>query len=91
MSGLEIAAAVFGIIGGIASATKMIANLRKLYLEKKNGRSSAARTISGTIEQRLNRLEEQLRISELALEQEAQELSRLNWGRYGKSLVQVAQ
>ena len=72
MSGLEIAAAVFGIIGGIASATKMITDLRELYLEKKKGRSCAARTVSGTIEQ--------LRISELALEQEAQELSRLKLG-----------
>jgi hypothetical protein len=91
MSGLEIAAAVFGIIGGIASATKMIKDLRELYLKRKNGRSSAARTISETIEQRLDRLEEQLRISELALEQEAQEVSRLNWGRHGKSSVQAVQ
>jgi hypothetical protein len=88
MSGLEIAAAVFSIIGGIATATKMITDLRKLYLEKKKGRSGAGQTVSETIEQRLDRLEEQLRISELALEQEARELSRLNWGRYGKSLVQ---
>jgi hypothetical protein len=91
MSGLEIAAAVFGIIGGIASATKMIKDLREMYLKRKNGRSSAARTLSETIEQRLDRLEEQLRISELALEQEAQEISRLNWGRYGKSSVQAVQ
>ena len=88
MTGLEIAAAIFGIIGGIASATKAIKDLRQLYLKRKNGTSSAARAISETIEQRLDRLEEQLRISELALEQQAHEISRLNRGGYGKSSAQ---
>jgi hypothetical protein len=87
MTGLEIAAAVFGIIGGIASATKAIKDLRQLYLKRKSGTSSAARAISETMEQRLDRLEEQLKISELALEQQAHEISRLNRGGYGKSSV----
>ena len=70
MSGLEVAAAVFGIVGGIASAYKLIADLRKQYeKKKKKGKSSAARTASATIEQRLKRVEDHLRSSEPVLVQ----------------------
>jgi hypothetical protein len=74
MSGLEVAAAVFGIIGGIATATKMASDLRELYVKKKKGKGGAAKSISETIEQRLGRLERQLSASETAL----QEYRRLN-------------
>ena len=67
MSGLKIAAAVFGIIGGIASATKLASGLRKTYRKKKNGKSSAAQSVSAKLERRLAWLEERLRLSEAAL------------------------
>ena len=68
MSGLEIAAAVFGIIGGIATTTKITSSLRKRYVEKKKGKNNSAQSVSETIEQGLERLEKQLRNSELALQ-----------------------
>jgi hypothetical protein len=68
MSGLEIAAAVFSIIGGIATTTKIASKLRKQYVDKKKDKSNSAQFVSGTIEQRLEQLEKQLRNSELALQ-----------------------
>jgi Na+/glutamate symporter len=68
MSGLEIAAAVFGIIGGIATTTKIVSKLRKQYVDKKKDKNNSAQSVSETIEQRLERLEKQLRNSELALQ-----------------------
>lgn len=68
MSGLEIAAAVFGIIGGIASTARVASSLRKRYVDKKKGKTNSAQSVSETIEQRLERLEKQLRSSELALQ-----------------------
>jgi hypothetical protein len=68
MSGLEVAAAVFGIIAGIGSATKMAKDLRTLFVERKRGKDSAARAASETIEQRLERLEKRLKASEAALQ-----------------------
>jgi hypothetical protein len=68
MSGFEIAAAVFSIIGGIATTTNVASKLRKRYVDKKKDKSNSAQSVSETIEQRLERLEKQLRNSELALQ-----------------------
>ena len=68
MTGFEIAAAVFGIIGAIATTTKIASDVRKRYVDKKKGKNNSARSVSETIEQRLERLEKQLRSSELALQ-----------------------
>jgi hypothetical protein len=68
MSGLEIAAAVFGIIGGIASTLRVASDLRKRYANKKKGKSNSAQSVSEAIAQRLERVENQLRSSELTLQ-----------------------
>jgi hypothetical protein len=83
MAGLEVAAAVFGIIGGIATATKIASNLQKRYAEKKKGKSCATKSTSETIEQRLRRLEKQLSASETAL----QDYRRLDARLSGKSIL----
>ena len=51
MSGLEIAAAVFGIIGGIASTARVASSLRKRYVDKKKGKTNSTQSVSETIEQ----------------------------------------
>lgn len=68
MSGLEVAAAIFGIIGGIASAYKMVRELRKHHRKgKKNINARADRELSERIEQRLKRIENQLKVSQSRL------------------------
>jgi uncharacterized protein involved in exopolysaccharide biosynthesis len=78
MSGLEVAAAVFGIIGGIASTIKMASDLREMHGKKEKGNDGAANSISGSIEKRLERLEKQLSASETALQQYRRLNARLN-------------
>jgi hypothetical protein len=68
MSGIEVAAAIFGIIGGVASAYKMVRELRKRYEKRKKDKNTKAdREVSERIEQRLKHIEKQLKVSEAKL------------------------
>jgi hypothetical protein len=60
MSGLEVAAAIFGIIGGVASAYKLAVELRKRHQRRKNDKNAT--------EERLRRVERQLKDSKAKLE-----------------------
>jgi hypothetical protein len=68
MSGLEVAAAIFGIIRGVASAYKMAVELGKRHEKSKRGETAKAeREVSKNIEQLLKRIEKQLKVSEARL------------------------
>ncbi len=74
MTGVAEVAAIFGIIAGVGSTVRLAIDLRKTYEKRKKGKSLAIQAASSTIEQRLKRLEDQLRPSEPALDQEYRRL-----------------
>lgn len=86
MTGIAEVAAIFGIIAGVGSAVRLVIDLRKTYEKRKKGKSRAIQAASSTIEQRLKRLEDQLRSSEPALKQEYTRLGLRPEGRFGNGL-----
>jgi hypothetical protein len=68
MSSIEVAAAIFGIIGGVASAYKLARELGKRYQKRKKDKNAKEnREVSERIEQRLKHIENQLKVSEAQL------------------------
>lgn len=67
MSGLEVAAAIFGIISGLASAYKLAVELRKRHQRRKQDKGNANPSHPNVTVQRLLRVEKQLEASKARL------------------------
>jgi hypothetical protein len=67
MSGLEVAAAIFGIISGLASAYRLAVELRKRHQRRKQDKGTANPSHLNLTVQRLQRVEKQLEASKARL------------------------